>query len=74
MKWSDAVAELEPPNAVTMTSTVPAAWAGLVAVIDAGVRVGETVVTDGQMTLKSGSLARARKAPGQQQSRGPANA
>jgi multidrug efflux system membrane fusion protein len=37
---------------------------GAVAVINQGVQSGETVVTDGQMTLKSGSLARARQIPG----------
>jgi multidrug efflux system membrane fusion protein len=36
---------------------------GAVAVIDQGVRPGETVVTDGQMTLKSGALARVRQVP-----------
>ena len=36
---------------------------GAVAVITQGVQAGETVVTDGQMTLKSGSLARGRQVP-----------
>ena len=36
---------------------------GAVAVITQGVQPGERVVTDGQMTLKSGSLARARQVP-----------
>ena len=33
MKWSAGVAALVPPGVVTMTSTVPAAWAGLVTTI-----------------------------------------
>ncbi len=37
---------------------------GAVAVITQGVQAGERVVTDGQMTLKSGSLARDSPGPG----------
>jgi multidrug efflux system membrane fusion protein len=36
---------------------------GAVSVIDSGVRPGETVVIDGQMTLKPGSRVRARQLP-----------
>jgi multidrug efflux system membrane fusion protein len=42
-----------------------AATEGDVAVITSGVKAGETVVTDGQLTLKAGALTRARPAAGE---------
>jgi multidrug efflux system membrane fusion protein len=51
-------------NGRAVMRLVKVGWTeGAVAVIDQGVQAGETVVTDGQMTLKSGSLARVRKTP-----------
>ena len=51
-------------NGRAVMRPVKVGWTeGAVAVVTQGVRSGETVVTDGQMTLKSGSLARARQVP-----------
>jgi multidrug efflux system membrane fusion protein len=51
-------------NGRAVMRPVKVGWTeGAVAVITQGVQSGETVVTDGQMTLKSGSLARARQTP-----------
>ena len=52
-------------NGRAVMRPVKAGWTeGAVAVIDRGLEAGETVITDGQMTLKPGSLARARQVPG----------
>jgi multidrug efflux system membrane fusion protein len=51
-------------NGRAVMRPVKVGWTeGAVAVITQGVQPGDLVVTDGQMTLKSGSLARVRQAP-----------
>jgi len=49
-----------PDNKAVMRPLKVALTQGPVAVITSGVRPGETVVVDGQMTLKAGSLVKAR--------------
>ncbi len=49
-------------NKVAMRPIAVSWTQGSTAVIKSGVRAGETVVTDGQMVLKPGSLVRAPKA------------
>jgi len=47
-----------PDNKVSMHVVTLVTTQGVVAVVKSGVNVGETVVTDGQMTLNNGSLVR----------------
>jgi len=49
------------PNNKAVVRPISVGWTqGAVAVVKSGVKVGETVVIDGQMTLKAGSLVKVR--------------